>query len=88
MRGEIGWAAIVGVVVVWDLTVEDSLTATFHRGLTSKQKRKITVIWTILTLHLFQKLPKRCDPLHLLLGGARQIVPRGKAKNLLTKAQQ
>lgn len=61
--GRYGWLAIVAFVCAWDWFCEDTLSDAFDRA-AHKHRTIVVALWVVLTLHLFQLLPKRYDPIH------------------------
>lgn len=64
-NGTLGWMLIGTGVLVWDLVAPETLSDAFRRA-HQHPASKVAVIsaWAMLTLHLFNKLPSRVDPLH------------------------
>ncbi len=63
--GTFGWVLLAAGVLVWDLVAPETLTDAFYRAHQHPaSKIAVTGVWTMLTLHLFNKLPRRADPLH------------------------
>lgn len=75
-RGLIGWVAIAAFVAAWDRYAEDSLSACFGRGVHHPIKRPLVIAgWAVTSAHLFQFLPARVDPFHLLAKVVIKNVP-------------
>ena len=63
--GTLGWVIIGTGVLVWDLIAPETLSAAFQRAHQHRaSKVAVVTAWSILTLHLFRKLPAPVDPLH------------------------
>jgi hypothetical protein len=62
--GTLGWVALAGGVLVWDLTAGETLTSAFRRSHDSPVSLVVvTAAWTLLTAHLFSLIPPRLDPM-------------------------
>ncbi len=62
-----GWALIGAGVLIWDLVGPETMSDAFDRARERQVSRALVVAgWTVLTLHLFNKLPAKLDPLHMI----------------------
>ncbi len=65
--GALGWVLIGAGVLVWDLSGPETLSEAFDRSQDHQLSKALVIAgWTVLTLHLFNRLPPRIDPLHLI----------------------
>jgi hypothetical protein len=63
MNSKYGWLALAAFIVAWDVACEDQLSHGFRRA-----PKPVTIaICTVVVAHLYEVLPKRYDPIHLLL---------------------
>lgn len=70
--GGAGWVLLAGLVVTWDATAPETMSAAFRRACSTPGGKAVVVAgWTVLTAHLLSVLPERADPLMLLVKVAR-----------------
>lgn len=70
-HAEMGWVMLFGYVAAYDLwaikTKRESLSHAFYRGVQHPKKRWITIwAWGTLTAHLFNIIPDKLDPIHMI----------------------
>ena len=62
-----GWAAILALVGLYDLTALrknfDTLSAGFYKASRTRGAPVVVLLWLYLTLHLFRLIPLKWDPL-------------------------
>ena len=72
INGSWGWFGLAAYVAVWDaLAVKgktETLSSAFWRGVTSSKHRVWVIpLWSALTAHLFHLVPKKYDPLRVIV---------------------
>lgn len=71
--GTAGWALLGTGILAWDLVAPETLSDAFGRAGATRSGLVVTIVgWAVLTAHLFDLLPSRLDPLHLLCEAARR----------------
>lgn len=69
-KGKTGWLLVVLIILVWDLAAEEeqTLSESFRRGWRRSPAGMVAIglAWAALTAHLYEILPKKTDPLHLI----------------------
>jgi hypothetical protein len=79
--GGAGWLVVGTLVVAWDLTAPETLSAAFSRARSDPVgSAVIVVVWAFLTGHLFEIIPGRADPFRGLMTIARKAVKRGSGQ--------
>lgn len=72
-----GWAALLAVVIIADLTGEVTMSTGFRTLAHNKTfGPPLIVTWAVLTAHLFGLVPARYDPIHNSFQLLRQICIR------------
>lgn len=69
-KGALGWVLVTAVVVTWDLTAPETMSATFLRR---RRHPGVILAWAGLTAHLFGLVPRRYDPLSRLRRIAKEV---------------
>jgi hypothetical protein len=68
--GTAGWVAAGALIIAWDLAAPEgeTLSERFRAGVRRHPggAAAITAGWTVVTLHLYDVLPKKADPLHAI----------------------
>lgn len=69
INGAVGWGLLAGYIGLYDTwalrTGRETLSSAFGRTIRHPVKRwPILVVYTVITLHLFDRLPPWLDPLH------------------------
>jgi hypothetical protein len=73
-RGGAGWLVIGALVVAWDLTAPETLSAAFRRATSGPIGSTVVVVtWACLTGHLFRVIPDQADPFTLLITARRSV---------------
>jgi hypothetical protein len=68
INGKWGWLALGIFIVLWDVLEEDQLSHAFRRC-----PKPLTCMVTLLVIgHLYEVIPKKYDPIHLLLRKPRK----------------
>ena len=79
--GGAGWLVIAALVVVWDVTAPETLSAAFSRARSGPIGSTVVVMgWAFVTGHLFHVIPERADPIAALCATGRQAVKRGSGQ--------
>lgn len=68
-RGSTGWWLMLVAVLVWDLSAPDehTLSESFRKSMDHPVKAVVVAAgWAALTAHLYNVIPKRADPLHVI----------------------
>jgi hypothetical protein len=69
-KGKYGWLLVVLIILVWDLAAaeEQTLSESFRRGWRHNPVAMVAIAaaWGMLTAHLYEALPQKADPLHLI----------------------
>jgi hypothetical protein len=74
MVGHLGWAALAGSVLAWDVVAPESLSHAFARGLENRYTRPLVIgAWAVTTAHLFRRLPEKADPFLLTINTCRKL---------------
>lgn len=75
--GTVGWILLGAGVLAWDLTAPETLSEAFRRAHQHPASKVVVIAaWGTLTLHLFNKIPERADPLHMILVARQQLATR------------
>lgn len=79
--GGAGWLVIAALVVAWDITAPETLSAAFRRARSGPIGSTVVVVgWAYLTGHLFHVIPERADPFGALCMSGREAVKRGSGQ--------
>jgi hypothetical protein len=74
--GTFGWILLGAGVLAWDIAAPETLSDAFRRAHQHPASKYIVVAaWGTLTLHLFNKIPKRADPLHMITVAKKHVRP-------------
>lgn len=69
-HGGFGWVLTAAGIIAWDLAAPsgEMLSERFRAGVRSHPGAAVAIgaAWAVVTLHLFEALPKRADPLHAI----------------------
>lgn len=70
--GGAGWAILAAVVLAWDASAPETMSAAFARATSTPAGRAMLVLgWGALTAHLFSALPEDKDPVRMAVAALR-----------------
>jgi len=81
--GKAGWIALAAFIIAWDMLAEDeqTLSESFRRGWHRHPATMgaVALAWGVVTAHLWNLLPPRADPLHVICVARQRWRPHAVA---------